>query len=54
MLITQYSKEEKTRCIKHFNWYKCDKYYIKRPRPLNKNELNSVLEAKKIKLIQKY
>ena len=47
--ITQYSTEEKTACVKHFNMYKCNKVYVKRPRSLNKTELNSVVEAAKIK-----
>ena len=47
--ITQYSTEEKTACVKHFNMYKCSKVYVKRPRSLNKTELNSVVEAAKIK-----
>jgi hypothetical protein len=29
--------------------YKCSKVYVKRPRSLNKTELNSVVEAAKIK-----
>ena len=49
ILITQYTKEEKTSCVKHFSWYKCDKIVINKPRPLNEIELNSVLEATKIK-----
>lgn len=49
ILITQYTKEEKTECVKHYNWYKCYKVYVNKVRDLNENELYSVLEASKIK-----
>ena len=48
-LITQYTKEEKTECVKHLHWYKCSKVYINKVRALNETDLNYILEATKIK-----